>query len=92
MEKNQDQPETKVSKVVHYLADHIRHAPDRQSNHYRPSAQRDVGRSALEARRVQIVIEGLQHAESAVNDSQGVLFYLQPDTGVGYTDYPDDAA
>jgi hypothetical protein len=40
-------------------------APDYMSNHYRPSAQRDVGKSAAEAANVQLILEFLNQPDDA---------------------------
>ncbi len=51
----------RLKRAVHFILDpHIHSAPDCQSEHYRPSVQRDVGKTAREAAGVQLVLEGLQ--------------------------------
>lgn len=50
----------RVNQVAHAVLDHFRHAPDHYSDHYRASAQRDLGNSAFKAAGIQAVIMGLQ--------------------------------
>lgn len=51
----------RITKFLYGLVTPFRgEAPDYMSNHYRPSAQRDVGKSASEAAGVQLVIQGMQ--------------------------------
>lgn len=54
------QPFGRLKRAAHAVFDHITAAPERHSNHYRPSTQRDVGKTAAQAAAVQLVIEGLQ--------------------------------
>ena len=50
----------RLRRAFGFLFDHIRNAPDHLSDHYRASAQRDVGRSARDAAGIQLVMEGMQ--------------------------------
>lgn len=50
----------RLKRAFGFLFNHIQSAPDHRSDHYRPSAQRDVGKSARAAAGVQLVIGGLE--------------------------------
>lgn len=48
-------------RAVHYIVDHVHREPfSAMSDHWRPSAQRDVGKTARQAAGVQMVIAGLE--------------------------------
>lgn len=82
---------SRIRRIAGFVLDHIRSAPDHASDHYRPSSQIDVGKSAAKAADVQLVIEGLQKPES-FSPFHGT--YSQPEGSFGWTDRPDppDAA
>lgn len=65
----------RLKRAFGFLFNHIQAAPDHMSDHYRPSAQRDVGKSAAEAAGVQLVIQGMQQNRW---DDMGTMDYTEP--------------
>lgn len=60
------QPEGgRLSRVRNFIVDHLRFTPESEPKPYRPSAQRDVGKSAVEAAKVSLVIQGMQPVEKS---------------------------
>jgi hypothetical protein len=54
------QPISRLKRLSHAIFDRIQSAPDHMSEHYKPSAQIDVGKTAAQAANVQLVLNGLE--------------------------------
>lgn len=73
---------SRAKRLLRFLIDrHLSEPTPAMSDHWKPSPQRDVGKSASEAAAVQLVLEGMEGYQSR--------HYTQPANGVGYTDRPD---